>query len=189
MKSASELAASRLDSPDSHKKRATSLRRLAGSLNSEAGRVEKTGLSEEELRTLMNAEAILVRLAKAYTGASILAQQRLQDDDRAEKAISAAMESNFLGLKTVAERVALIAAVQSYILRSGSLVTSPGDLQHYFDDSIKHLVTTLSRTAKGRPAAVVVQEAWDTFNAARVALESKHKDLIEGLGKVARIVS
>lgn len=65
MKSASELAASRLDSPDAHKKRATSLRRLAGSLNSEAGRVEKTGLSEEELRTLRNAEAILVRLAKA----------------------------------------------------------------------------------------------------------------------------
>lgn len=99
------------------------------------------------------------------------------------------MAGNFLGLKTVAERVALIAAVQSYILRSGSLVMSPGDLQHYFDDSIKHLVTTLARTAKGRPAAVVVQEAWDTFNAARVELEGKHKDLIEGLGKVAHIVS
>jgi hypothetical protein len=33
------------------------------------------------------------------------------------------------------------------------------------------------------------QEAWDTFNAARVALESKHKDVIESLGKVDPIVS
>lgn len=189
MKSASELAASRLDSPDSHKKRATSLRRLAGGLNSEAARVETTGLSQEEQRTLRNAEAVLDRLAKAYTAASKLAQQRLQDDARAEKSISAAMEGNFLGLKTVGERVALIAAVQSYVLRSGSIIKTSRDLDVYFDDSIRHLVTTLARTAKGRTAALVVQEAWETFNAARADLQGKHKDLIEGLAKDSGIVS
>lgn len=189
MKSASELAASRLDSPESHKKRASSLRRLSGSLNSEAARAEITGLSQEELRTLRNAEAVLDRLAKAYTAASKLAQQRQQDEDRAEKVIRASMEANFLGLKTVGERVALIAAVQSYVLRGGSNIKTPRDLDFYFDDSITHLVTTLARTAQSRSAALVVQEAWETFNAARAELEGKHKDLIEGLGKVTGIVS
>lgn len=178
MKTSAELAASPLDSAAAHKQRSASLRRLAGGLKSEALRAEATGLSEMELGALRAAEVVLEALASAYTGASKHAQQRSDDRDRAERAVREAMADNFSCLKTIPERVALIAAVKSYILRDGTRVETVRDLDYWFRDAINELVYRLAGQAKDRAASSVVQEAWEKFSGARNELEAQFVALI-----------
>ena len=177
MKTPTELASFSLDSPDSHKRRATTLRRLAGGVKTEIRCAERTGLSVKELRTLQEAEGVLERLATAFSQARKLTQRRFDDKEKAEKAIRAAMAGNFDKLATIPERVAFVAAVRSYVLKPGTTDTLR-DLDYWFREAIESLAYTLAGQTKGQLATTVVAEAWGKFDEARAELEAKHSHLI-----------
>ena len=178
MKTPHELADSRLDWPDEHRKRAASLRRLAGGLNAEARRAEDSGLSKQELLKLTAASEVLSKLGKAYSDAGVLAQQRRDDKERLRKLIRTSMGENFCRLKTIPERVALIAAVRSFVLRSWSPDMSTQDLDSHFQEAIDSLVAILADLAKTRSVPEVVLEAWDKFTQNQHELEAKHVKVI-----------
>lgn len=179
VKTPSELAASTLDSPDSHKRRATNLRRLAGGLASEAKGAERTGLTEKELRTIREAVGVLEGLATAYSKARTLAQQRWDEKAKVEKAIRAAMVGNFGTLATIPERVAFVSSVKSYVLKQGAMDLR--DLDYWFREAMDSLAYTLAGQCNGQHATTVVSEAWGKFVAARGELEAKHGQLINRL--------
>ena len=189
MKKPADLASSILDGPDTLKRRATTLRRLAGGLKTEIASAERTGLSDTELRTLEGALGVLEGLATAYSKACTLAQRRREEQAKAEKAIRAAMNANFDKLATIPERVALVAAVNSYVLKPGT-TDSPKDLDYWFREAVDSLAYRLAGQIKGQHATVVVAEAWAKFEKARAELEAKHCHLIGRLvieaGKPAR---
>ena len=177
MKSPADLASSILDGPDALKRRATTIRRLAGGLKTEIAIADRTGLSDTELRTLKGTLGVLEGLATAYSKASTLAQRRREEQAKAEKAIRAAMDANFGKLSTIPERVAFVAAVTSHVLKPGT-TDSPKDLDYWFREAIDSLAYTLAGQAKGQPATIVVAEAWGKFEKARAELEAKHCHLI-----------
>lgn len=178
MKTSAELAEFRLDSPDAHKKRAAVLRRLSGGLDREIKRADASGLSRDDVQALQKAEAVLDGLAKAYAGAGKLAQARWDAEARMEKAIRLAMADNFNQLALVPDRVALIAAVKSHLLRNGTSIRSLRDLDFWFRDALDSLAYTLAVQAKTLEAKQVVHEAWEKFSAARGDLVSKHLALV-----------
>lgn len=135
----------------------------------------------------MGAVSVLDKLATAYAKAGKLAQQRRDAEDRMEKAVRAAMIKDFSQLTSVADRVVLIAAVKSYILRNGAAVWSLRDLDYWFLDALDSLAYTLAGQEGGLEAEVLVSEAWAKFSAGRGELEIKYKALIEKLtGKGVR---
>lgn len=185
MKNAKELASDMLDSPESHARRATSLRRLGGGISAEAGRRSQTGLSDEEARTLQAALGILEGLAAEYQKAGVLAQSRRDGRNASEREVRAAMQKNFRRLTSIADRVALIAAVQSYRLRSGG-ITTMADVRDGFDDAIDSLESRLAEKAIGKNVHEVVAEAWSKFEANRIDLAEQHAILVEHLEAVAK---
>lgn len=129
----------------------------------------------------MGAVSVLDKLATAYAKAGKLAQQRRDAEDRMEKAVRAAMIKDFSQLTSVADRVALIAAVKSYVLRNSAAVWSLRDLDYWFRDALDSLAYSLAGQAGGLEAEVLVSEAWAKFSAGRGELEIKYKALIEKL--------
>lgn len=185
MKSAQELAATSFTSPEEQKRQAMALRRLAGGIRAAADRRDSTGLSDKEVKTLLDAVAVLTALANNHTKAQELAQQGRDALEAAERAVRIAMGINFEKLTSVPDRVALIAAVSSYPLRD-RLVLTLGDLHYYFKDSINSLCYSLSkRAAAGRSAQDVVDEAWAKFEAGRAELRDKYSQEIRQLALAA----
>jgi hypothetical protein len=185
MKSAKELAATFSTSPEEQKRQAVALRRLAGGVRAAAERKESTGLSDKEVKALLSAVAVLDGLATAHSKAQKLVQQSRDAQEAAERAVRAEMKANFDKLETVPDRVALIAAVSSYLLRD-RLISTLSDMNFHFKDSIDGLSYSLSKkVAAGRSAQEVVTEAWAVFEAGRADLREKHAQQIRHLALAA----
>jgi hypothetical protein len=185
MKSANELAATFSTSPEEQKRQAVALRRLAGGVRAAAARKESTGLTDKEVKALLNAVAVLDALATAHSKAQKLAQQSRDAQEAAERAVRAEMKANFDKLETVPDKVALIAAVSGYVLR-GRLIATLSDMHYHFMDSINGLSYSLSKkVAAGRSAQDVVTEAWASFEAGRADLREKHAEQIRLLALAA----
>lgn len=179
MKTADELAVSYLG-PESHKRRSTTLRRLSGGLETEIKSAEATGLSQTELKTLRQATIILNKLGSEFARASTIAKKRHEEAQNAEAAIRKAMANNFGKLSSVSERVALIGAVNSYLLREDSPASfnNREELDFWFREELGSLAYRLAGQAKGRKADTVVAEAWAMFDGARSELEGKFRHII-----------
>lgn len=185
MKTAKELAATFSTSPEEQKRQAMALRRLAGGVRAAAERKDWTGLSDKEVKALLSAVAVLDTLATTHLKAQKLVQQSRDAQEAAECAVRAEMNANFDKLETVPDKVALIAAVSSYVLRNGSISTLHG-LDYHFKDSISGLSYSLSKkVAAGRSAQEVVTEAWAMFEAGRADLRDKHAEQIRLLALAA----
>lgn len=174
MKSAQELASAFLTSPDEQKRQAVALRRLAGGVKAAADRKEVSGLSDKEVKTLLDAVTVLNTLAANHTKAQKITQQRRDAQESAERAVRAAMASNFDKLASIQDKVALIAAVSSYVLRN-RLVSTMDDLNYHFKECVKDLGYNLSTKvdAEHTPQHLVA-EAWNKFESARAELQDKH---------------
>lgn len=177
MKTAKELASSTLDSPDAHKRRALAVRRLAGGVRTEIERKGQTGLSDKEVRVLQEAVLVFEKLSTEFQKAQALAQVRRDGKIAAEREVKSAMLANFGKLASIADRVALVAAVRSYSLRKGD-VKSMQDLCYAFDEAIDSLSYQLAEAAITRRAADVVAEAWLKFDAKRLELADTHAMVI-----------
>lgn len=180
MKTSSELAESRLDGPTVHKRRATQLKRVAGGIRSELASVATTGLSAAEIKKLTEAAAVLEDLAGKYSAAEKLAKKREDEYERKRKQIHSLMAPTFGTLKSIEDRVALIAAVQSYQLRR-SLIVDIGDLDFYAKDALESLTHTLTRQAETRAAPEVVADAWLKFEEGRGRLIQEFQQCVDRL--------
>jgi hypothetical protein len=176
MKAPTELLESFKD-PTHHKRRATAIRRIAGGVRSEIESAYSTGLSSKELKVLRDAEALLGKLASTYQRAHELAKKKQAVLAKLEVAVLKEMEGNFCSLHTIPGKVALIAAVNSYMLAPGQ-VGNERDLDYLFRDTINNLAYRLREQAVGKSAQAAVGEAWQKFEAARSELENKHCNLI-----------
>ncbi len=178
MKSVTEWKADTLTSPDEHKRRATTIRRLAGSLRSEIEGRRTSGLDDKEQTILSQAVALLERMAANRDSARKAAAARIAAHNLREKEIKAAMSGNFGQLVSIPDMVSLVAAVRSYDLREwGS--KDLDDLKWYAAEALASLAYTLAKEAG--PAAEVVAAAWEKFGRARAELEAKYRPIINKL--------
>lgn len=177
MKTDSELADAAFRGAEEHKRRATQLKRVAGSIRSEIAAAGTTGLSQSETLELSKAATLLDTLSARYTSAQKLAQQKQIDKQLRENQISAAMAGTFTALSTIQDKVALIGAVQSYTLKP-EIIDNQRDLDFQFREALGSLTYTLAGQMNGRPAAIPVAEAWQKFEAERGRLIDRHKAMI-----------
>lgn len=174
MRPPAELAANLIETPERHKKRSTQIKRVAGGIRSEINEATRHGLSQQEAQLLGKAAALLEKLAGNYAQASKLAQARINEEVRLAKACLAAMATTFGALSSIEDKVALIAAVNSYLLKEGAL-DSKRYLDMYFGRSIESLSDILAKQAPDRPIADVVSEAWQKFTKARPGYIAKYQ--------------
>ena len=185
MKSPDELAASLLDSADSHKRRSTQLKRVAGGLRTELSNAKSSGLTQCELDVLNKAAVLLESMADRYGRAASLRKSRQAKQDSLTEQCMAAMAGTFGALTAIEDKVAVIASIQSYQLRAG-MVVNLRDLDYYTTDALSSLSYSLAKAATERPVSDVVSEAWAKFNEARPVLIERHRAIIEGLANTAR---
>lgn len=182
MKTPSQLVEERHWSAIDHKKRATAIKRVAGGIRTELSSSKYVELPDADIKALQRAEAILGNLATLHNRAAKLRQSQ---DDALQKAVAAAkaaMAANFGRLTSVADRVALIGAADSFQLRQGRVQTL-ADLNYYFDEAMSSLAYRLGKEAilqKQAPTAVVAA-AWQKFDGGRVELQARYGDVIRCL--------
>lgn len=179
MKTPEEIASSILDSAESHKRRATQIKRVAGGLRSE---ISNGALSEPETKVLVQVLKILDDLSGNYAKAAKISLKRREQQQKRDAQIKKAMQGNFAALTTVADRVAFVAAKGFRGLETGS-VKNKRDLDFWFDDAIASLAYQMSRQPGDE--ADVVAAAWVKFEAARKTLISTHTALIEQIAAAA----
>jgi hypothetical protein len=136
------------------------------------------------VRALQEAVGILEKLAGAYQKAKPVAQVRRDNGAAEERAVRAAMQENFVKLTSIADKVALVAAVRSYLLRQGRVETLE-DLRYAFDEAIDGLVYQLALPATKRKAQEVVAEAWAKFEEKRIELADTHATIVGRLAIAA----
>ncbi|MFZ5525885.1 MAG: hypothetical protein ACOZE7_04445 [Pseudomonadota bacterium] len=173
-----DLAAKMLTSADEHKRTATNLRRLTGGIA--AQRDGSFGLSDSEKSVLAAACQLLDRMADVASQASKLRKKADEAAEARRAAIKSAAASNFGRLSSVADKVALIGAVQSYSLRNNAeeWATSKHMLPQVFREALDQLTWTLAGSNASEPADQVVAQAWEKFQLGRAAIEDQHARLI-----------
>lgn len=172
------MAASLLDSPETHKRRSTQIKRVAGGIRTEIANGYSNGITPAETKTLFAAVTLLDKLAGNYDRAAAIAKKRVADRERREKLVLSAMRENFQALSSVEDRVAFLAAKNSTGIRGGR-TSSLDDLAYWFNDEIKSLSYALSRK-EGAPAELVA-EVWAKYLAHRDDMVARHGDLIKRL--------
>lgn len=178
MLKAKDLAAKALMSVDEHKRSATTLRRLSGGIG--AQRSNALELSGSEKAILTEAEHLLDRMAEVAAQAAKLRKKAEEIATARRDAIKAATESTFGRLSTVADKVALIGAVQSYSLKANAeaWATSQHMLAEVFRDAMDDLTWKLARSEPNKPVSDLVADAWTRFQQGRAAIEDQHARLI-----------
>lgn len=180
MKTPAEIVeSSSLSSPEEFKRRASTTKRVAGGLRSELAAAQVAGLSKQEAKAVTDALAVLDRLAGTYKQAEKLSAKRREDKEKAQQAMRTAMASTFGALSTVADKVALIGAVSSYLLRIG-VIHDAWDLNQHFKEVLDTLARLLAEQ-KGNTREAAVSDAWAKFCGGRAAIEAQHQALIARL--------
>ena len=173
-----ELAAKVLTSADEHKRTATTLRRLSGGIDAHINCSME--LSEKEKSVLAEAIQMLNRMADVAAQASKLRKKTDEAAVARREAIKVAAATTFGRLSSVVDKVALIGAVQSYSLRNNAeaWATNKHMLEEVFREALDGLTWTLAREDATKPAAEVVAQAWEKFQAGRASIEDQHARLI-----------
>lgn len=185
-KSAQELAATPYRSESEFAQQATTFRRLASGLRNSAsyagsGPDALFGLDEREMKTLLGAAAVLEKMAAVSTQAAVIGKKREEVRAARERDVRAAMAGNFGALTSAADQVALIAAVNGYLLMHGDF-TRKGMLECCFNDAITGIAHQLSDPDKSATSATtLVDEAWARFVSAKASLQAKHQSIIDAL--------
>lgn len=178
MKTPAELADTIFTNAADHKRRATSLRRIAGGIEKELKAAQETGLTLDDQKALQGAIGILSRLANAYTKANDIALQRQETRTRLEKEVAQAMAGTFGALTTTSDRVALLAAIDSSPLRLGAILKM-SDLNFWLKDAIGNLQYRLAgQVGPGKTVPAVVAEAWAKWQAGKEDIATKHAAVI-----------
>ncbi len=187
MKGAIELTSSLFVNSSEHKRRAATMRRLAGGLRSELASAEASGLSELERETLKNALNLLSRMANARSEATAMAKKR--EDDRARRAsmMKKAISDNFGKLNGPMDKICLIVVMRPFGCSRPEDVEhlidriKQGDmfyLEFYFKDALEWLIHRLS-DQPGAPDELVTA-AWEKFLSARGEIEKKYAWVTDG---------
>lgn len=171
MKTVKELAAERFESPDSLKRRAVGLRRLAGALRAEAERSNDTGLTDKELRTLKEAGDVIATLATRFDGAGKERKKVLDARDAMEVKVRAAMQGNFATLTSIPDQVAFVAATSEYQIKNLSTLA---DLRDAIKENTDFVAYRLAEQSMSRDPKDVVADAWNRFQSMRAGLQDKH---------------
>lgn len=182
MKTVKELAAARFDSPDSLKRRAVSLRRLAGGLRGEAERSNDTGLTDKELRALKDAADVIATLATRFDGAGKERKKALDAREAMEVKVRAAIQGNFAKLTSIPDQVAFVAATSEYQIKNLSTLA---DLGYAIKENTDFVVYRLAEQAMSRDMNEVVADAWNRFQSMRASLQDKHAATIGKLTTAA----
>lgn len=184
MLKASELAAKAFTSADEHKRTATTLRRLSGGIG--AQRSNALELNEKEKAVLSSAMQLLDRMAEVAAQASLMRKKVQVVAEARRAAIKVTCASTFGTLSTVAGKVALIGAVQSYSLRGNAeaWATDKYMLASVFRDALDGLVWSLAEGDVDKPVDEVVAQAWEKFLKGRADIEDKHARVIVALQRL-----
>lgn len=153
MKTPAELANAIFTNTADHKRRATTLRRIAGGIEKELKAAQDTGLTLDDQKALQGAIVILSRLANACTKANDIALQRQEARTKLEKEVAQAMAGTFGALTTTRDRVALLAAIDSSPLRLGAILKM-SDLDFWRQRRNRELSVSTGRaggTGQNRP--------------------------------------
>lgn len=182
MRTPGDLAKDALTSAAEHARRATALRRLAGSVRAQI--VGVLGLNDKERKTLADAHGLLERMADLSKQAAVLAKKRSSDRAAREQAIRLAMNANFARLSSVGDQVALIAAVNNEVL-TGAVPNADHlrRLRDEFIDALDGLVSSLARQDNDKRPEALVAEAWARFERTKAATQATHRVLIDDLNK------
>jgi hypothetical protein len=187
MKTAAQLVEDRHSSAEEFGRRVTSLRRLASGLKNQPA--QSLGLNQKEIKLLVNAAALLDDLATANAKAKIIASKRNAEKQRREQAILAAMKGTFGTIKTVSEKVALVALEKPYLLMDGEfnvITKSLSYIERLVADAIEDMAADLARQKTDTAPVDLVAQAWAKFEKARPAIEAKQRELIDRLSAEAR---
>lgn len=186
MKHPRDIAASPLDSADAHKRSATRIKRVAGSLQAEIARADTLGLNRDEVTVLAKAVALLDALGKNYATAAAIRKREQTEFEKQHRRVSDEVRKQFASLATVGDQVCLVAAVMPYLITTGSATTwNLSDLAYYMDEAKGTLAYTLTKQLQGRSPKTVVQEAWEKFQQNRTAIGLRHGDIIAALGALS----
>lgn len=183
MKTVKELAAERFEGPDSLKRRAVGLRRLAGGLRAETERSNDTGLTDKELRTLKEAADILSTLATRFDGAGKEKKKLLDARGAMEVKVREAMQGNFAALTSIPDQVAFVAATAEYQIRNLSTLA---DLRDAMKENTDYVAYRLAEQSMSRDPKEVVADAWNKFQTMRASLQDKHAATIGRLATSAQ---
>ena len=184
MKSKIEIADYFGSNPAPLKNRASTLKRTTTVLQQEIERFESTGLSDKEREKLAAAVGVLNDLGSRFEGAARILSEREKMFERTLKQVQVSMKANFDTLSSVRDMVLLVAAVNSYALRTGQ-IKDHGDLTFFFKDSLGSLSYTMTRKAisEKQGAGQVVMDHWARWQGELSSLETKYKPLIASLDK------
>lgn len=182
MKPPHDLAALPFDSADAHKRTATRVKRVAGSLRTEIARAEISGLSPDELATLSKAAALLDALGKNYATAAALKKRAETEFEKLRLRVDEEVRKQFGTVSSAADQVCLIVAVLPHAIKPGVAPNwTVRDLTYYMGEAIDSLVYSLTKKCHDRSPESVVKEAWDKFLQLRAAIEFRHGDAIAAL--------
>lgn len=176
MKKSTEIATTFGANAAGEKRRSTALKRLAGGIRTEIRQAEYSGLSDEEKKTLIDAATMLDQLALIHKNASSIIAQREKLREGRENVIRKGMEDTFYKLTSVADKIAVVAAIQSFTLRN---IHNLDDLAYYLQDSLTSLAYRLSKEKEDPTAAVA--DAWQKFSENRQSIIAKHADALARL--------
>lgn len=173
MKKASDLANHIVGDSAAQKRMATTLMRAAGMVRSA---IEEGVFDAKEHKVLQDAIAVLERGAKVRRQAASLKTKEEQAAEIRRKDIRERMSGTFGALKSIDEKVALIAAVDSDRLKYTQIRTAR-DVEDYFKESLNDLEWKLARQAGDTDK--VVADAWTKFCDARQRLQDQHALVIK----------
>ncbi len=186
MKKPSEIAAEPLCSADQHKRTATRVKRVAGSLRTEISRAEISGLSPDELATLSKAAAILDELGTNYAKAAALKKRAETEFEKLRLRVDEDVRKQFASVSSIADQVCLIAAALPYAIKPGVAPKwTVRDLTYYMGEAIDSLVYSLTKNPQGRSPDILAKEAWEKFQGHRATIELQHSDAIAALGALS----
>lgn len=166
-------------SEDQHKRQSTHLKRLSGGIGSQLAKAEDLGLSERECAALKTAAVTLDALALRHSEAQRILKRKESLRVRREQVARGAMKTTFLALASNSDRIAFLAAKNSYHLRQGG-VRTVADLEYYFKDEVNSLIYGFSKREELTPEQLVA-EAWQKFEEAKPGLVAQHQGLIDRL--------
>jgi len=163
MRNADELAKRSLDSPEGHRKAAITLKRLIGGIATQYGQAGLYDLDEEEMRTLLEAETILSKMASIRAGAVRVKKEEQAKRAKREAEAEAAIKNTFASITIDADKLALIRVTSPTYF--SKLIKEPTrwNVDYYFKESLESIVYRLGLNEADIKTSA--QELWDKFQA------------------------
>lgn len=151
MRKPADLALQPLRSALEWKKQATQLKRVAGALRTEIGAAELLGLDAKELGALREALPVLASMAEACEKACKAREQQDKAIAKRETEAARLFQSSLGGLTSIRDKVALVASVTAYQLRS---IHDLADLDYFTKEALGSIYYQAARSNDALPDVV-----------------------------------